>query len=190
HGQGTYIYKESGSKYVGGWTNGNQGGAAELIHLNHRFQGMFLHGYPIGHGKYVFDSGCEQRGEYIHPEPVKETGEEEEEEHTLLVPPKWKATDITKVTLWTPTEEQPASATETSQAAAPAEEGTAEGAAAVEEEMPSSAVTDESVEGGEDEPSPHEAYSGPLSSAKEAEEVEEEEESREEEESKDDQEDQ
>lgn len=44
HGQGTYVYKDTGSKYVGGWVNGNQQGAAELIHLNHRFKGRYLDG--------------------------------------------------------------------------------------------------------------------------------------------------
>uniref|UniRef100_A0A8C0C1P0 Radial spoke head 1 homolog n=1 Tax=Buteo japonicus TaxID=224669 RepID=A0A8C0C1P0_9AVES len=72
HGQGTYVYKDMGSKYVGGWVNGNQEGEAELIHLNHRFKGKFLNGNPIGRGKYIFDIGCEQHGEYIQSEQVKE----------------------------------------------------------------------------------------------------------------------
>lgn len=42
HGQGTYLYAETGSKYVGTWVNGQQEGAAELIHLNHRYQGKYL----------------------------------------------------------------------------------------------------------------------------------------------------
>ncbi|XP_047653222.1 radial spoke head 1 homolog isoform X3 [Phacochoerus africanus] len=42
HGQGTYLYAETGSKYVGTWVKGQQEGAAELIHLNHRYQGKFL----------------------------------------------------------------------------------------------------------------------------------------------------
>ncbi|XP_026506789.1 radial spoke head 1 homolog [Terrapene carolina triunguis] len=66
HGQGTYLYAETGSKYVGGWVNGQQEGAAELIHLNHRYQGKFVNGNPAGRGKYVFDIGCEQHGEYTH----------------------------------------------------------------------------------------------------------------------------
>uniref|UniRef100_A0A8C3XU18 Radial spoke head 1 homolog n=1 Tax=Chelydra serpentina TaxID=8475 RepID=A0A8C3XU18_CHESE len=70
HGQGTYLYAETGSKYVGGWVNGQQEGAAELIHLNHRYQGKFVNGNPIGVGKYVFDIGCEQHGEYTHLDQV------------------------------------------------------------------------------------------------------------------------
>uniref|UniRef100_A0A481A1T2 Radial spoke head 1 homolog n=1 Tax=Sus scrofa TaxID=9823 RepID=A0A481A1T2_PIG len=64
HGQGTYLYAETGSKYVGTWVKGQQEGAAELIHLNHRYLGKFLNKNPVGPGKYVFDIGCEQHGEY------------------------------------------------------------------------------------------------------------------------------
>lgn len=42
HGQGTYVYAETGSRYVGTWVNGQQEGAAELIHTNHRYQGKFV----------------------------------------------------------------------------------------------------------------------------------------------------
>ncbi|ELW53198.1 Radial spoke head 1 like protein [Tupaia chinensis] len=78
HGQGTYFYAETGSKYVGTWVNGQQEGAAELVHLNHRYQGKFLN--------------------------KNERGEEEEEEETMVtVIPKWKATKITELALWTPT---------------------------------------------------------------------------------------
>uniref|UniRef100_F6RHY6 Radial spoke head 1 homolog n=1 Tax=Equus caballus TaxID=9796 RepID=F6RHY6_HORSE len=108
HGQGTYFYAETGSKYVGTWVNGQQEGAAELVHLNHRYQGKFLNKNPAGPGKYVFDVGCEQHGEYRLTD--MERGEEEEEEETLAAAvPKWKATKITELALWTPTlpEEQP-----------------------------------------------------------------------------------
>nr|XP_025839157.1 radial spoke head 1 homolog isoform X3 [Vulpes vulpes] len=109
HGQGTYFYAETGSKYVGTWVNGQQEGAAELIHLNHRYQGKFLNKNPVGPGKYVFDVGCEQHGEYRLTDV--ERGEEEEEEETTMMTlvPKWKATKITELALWTPTlpEEHP-----------------------------------------------------------------------------------
>lgn len=102
HGQGTYVYAETGSKYVGTWVNGQQEGAAQLIHLNHRYQGKFVNKHPFGPGKYVFDIGCEQHGEYRLTDV--ERGEEEEEEETLAtVTPKWRATKITELALWTPT---------------------------------------------------------------------------------------
>ncbi|XP_055975564.1 radial spoke head 1 homolog [Sorex fumeus] len=108
HGQGTYYYAETGSKYVGTWVRGQQEGAAELIHLNHRYQGKFLNKNPVGPGKYVFDIGCEQHGEYRLADTDR--GEEEEEEEALVtLVPKWKATKITELALWTPTlpEEKP-----------------------------------------------------------------------------------
>ncbi|KAL8190469.1 UNVERIFIED_CONTAM: hypothetical protein K2H54_054642 [Gekko kuhli] len=105
HGQGTYVYALTNSKYVGTWVNGQQEGAAELIHLNHRYQGKFVNKNPMGPGKYVFDIGCEQHGEYVHDDK----GEEEEEEEALTpIVPKWKATKITVLTLWAPEEPPPA----------------------------------------------------------------------------------
>nr|XP_056714655.1 radial spoke head 1 homolog [Euleptes europaea] len=105
HGQGTYVFALTGSKYVGTWVNGQQEGAAELIHLNHRYQGKFVNKNPVGPGKYVFDIGCEQHGEYVHADK----GEEEEEEEVLIpTVPKWKATKITALTLWAPEEPPPA----------------------------------------------------------------------------------
>ncbi|XP_015738736.1 radial spoke head 1 homolog isoform X1 [Coturnix japonica] len=107
HGQGTYTYKDTGSMYVGGWVNGIQEGEAELIHLNHRYRGKFLKGNPVGGGKYIFDIGCEQHGEYILPEEVKgEEEDEEEEESPLPAEPTWKAKEITKLILWAPNEEK------------------------------------------------------------------------------------
>ncbi|XP_036099666.1 radial spoke head 1 homolog isoform X1 [Molossus molossus] len=102
HGQGTYVYMETGSKYVGTWVNGQQEGAAELIHLNHRYQGKFFNKNPVGPGKYVFDIGCEQHGEYRLTD-AERVEEEEEEESLTTVIPKWKATKITELALWTPT---------------------------------------------------------------------------------------
>ncbi|TKC46019.1 hypothetical protein EI555_012561, partial [Monodon monoceros] len=101
HGQGTYFYAETGSKYVGTWVNGQQKGMAELIHLNHRYQGKFLN--------------------------KNERGEEDEEETLVTVIPKWKVTKITELALWTPPrpQEQP-NADGPSQGEAPGAEGGAE----------------------------------------------------------------
>ncbi|KAF7251170.1 hypothetical protein EYD10_03191 [Varanus komodoensis] len=104
HGQGTYFYALTGSKYVGTWANGQQEGSAEVVHLNHRFQGKFVNKHPMGHGKYIFDIGCEQHGEYCHEEKVEE---EEEEEILAPVIPKWKAEKITNLILWAPEEPPP-----------------------------------------------------------------------------------
>ncbi|XP_072470669.1 radial spoke head 1 homolog isoform X2 [Notamacropus eugenii] len=100
HGQGTYLYAETGSKYVGTWVNGQQEGTGELIHLQHRYQGKFMGKNPVGPGKYIFDIGCEQHGEYI----LKEVEEEEGEEEEAVKPPVpiWKAKKIAPLALYTP----------------------------------------------------------------------------------------
>ncbi|XP_016076845.1 PREDICTED: radial spoke head 1 homolog [Miniopterus natalensis] len=152
HGQGTYVYAETGSKYVGTWVNGQQEGAAELIHLNHRYQGKFLNKNPIGPGKYVFDIGCEQHGEYRLTD--MERGEEEEEEESLITAvPKWKANKITELALWTPTlaEEHPPVGVP-GQEEAPGAEGRGE---PVEEAQPQVDVSDteaDLMKSGEEEP--------------------------------------
>lgn len=41
HGQGSYTYQDTGSKYVGIWKEGKREGHGELVHKNHRFVGKF-----------------------------------------------------------------------------------------------------------------------------------------------------
>lgn len=41
HGQGTYYWAETGSKYVGTWKEGRMEGAGELVHANHKYVGGF-----------------------------------------------------------------------------------------------------------------------------------------------------
>ncbi|XP_072541245.1 radial spoke head 1 homolog isoform X2 [Salminus brasiliensis] len=90
HGQGVYTYHDTGSKYVGTWVKGKMESAGELIHLNHRYQGNFFNNYPLGPGKYVFDSGYEQHGEYL-----QEKGNAEEEEPVTTTILKWKPKAVT-----------------------------------------------------------------------------------------------
>ena len=47
-------------------------------------------------GKYVFDIGCEQHGEYVSI--VVEDGEEEEDENKVSIS-RWKAHNITPITV-------------------------------------------------------------------------------------------
>ena len=47
HGQGTYYYQETGSKYVGLWRKGKMTGHGEIIHKNHKFVGKFKDNYVI-----------------------------------------------------------------------------------------------------------------------------------------------
>ncbi|XP_015254872.1 PREDICTED: radial spoke head 1 homolog isoform X2 [Cyprinodon variegatus] len=64
HGQGVYIFKKNGAKYKGTWVKGNMELAGEYIYTNYRYQGHFINNRPHGPGKFVFDHGCEQHGEY------------------------------------------------------------------------------------------------------------------------------
>lgn len=41
HGQGTYTYAATGTKYVGTWNNGKRDGHGELVHANHKYVGVF-----------------------------------------------------------------------------------------------------------------------------------------------------
>lgn len=41
HGQGTYTYSQTGTKYVGRWVRGKREGHGELIHANHKYVGVF-----------------------------------------------------------------------------------------------------------------------------------------------------
>ena len=52
---------------------------------------------PDNKGKYVFDIGCQQHGNYVGVEQPDEKNEEEEAAPTLV--PKWKAGEITEIRL-------------------------------------------------------------------------------------------
>lgn len=93
HGQGVYTYKETGSRYDGTWFHGRMQDRGNLIHLNHRYVGIFEEDKPKGPGKYVFDSGCEQLGRYVWKEEENER-EHEEDEAEFVVKPMWEGKEI------------------------------------------------------------------------------------------------
>merc|ERR1711990_1126301 len=68
----------------------------ELVHSNHRYQGAWVDGSIQGAGKYIFELGCEQHGEYI---PVEMPGDPEDDEAGSTTIPKWKAVKVTPITL-------------------------------------------------------------------------------------------
>ncbi|XP_031729720.1 radial spoke head 1 homolog isoform X1 [Anarrhichthys ocellatus] len=78
HGQGIYHHSETGSMYKGSWVNGKMESAGEYIHSNHRYKGNFVNNSPRGLGKYVFDTGCEQHGEYHQAEQKLQPATDEE----------------------------------------------------------------------------------------------------------------
>lgn len=123
HGQGTYTYSATGTKYCGTWNNGKRDGHGELIHANHKYVGVFKEDRPSGKGKYVFDIGCEQHGEYIGIEQEKEDKGEEDEPQPNIVS-KWKAGQTTAISLATDDDdlEEPEAPKEADEPAAPSED--------------------------------------------------------------------
>ncbi|KAM4608685.1 radial spoke head 1 homolog [Polymixia lowei] len=98
NGQGIYHYHDTGSQYKGSWMNGKMESAGEIIHSNHRYQGKFVNNSPSGPGKYVFDIGCEQHGEYLQTDQERREGEEDEPVSTTVL--KWIPKSVTGLTLW------------------------------------------------------------------------------------------
>ncbi|CAD5118288.1 DgyrCDS7002 [Dimorphilus gyrociliatus] len=97
HGQGCYVFAKTGSKYVGTWKEGKREGQGELIHLNHKYVGPYVEDKPKGKGKYVFDLGCQQHGEYIVVEAPEQGQGGVEEEEGAATKSIWKAVGITQV---------------------------------------------------------------------------------------------
>jgi radial spoke head protein 1 len=97
HGFGTYIYADTGSRYVGSWKEGHRDGHGELVHANHKFVGKFKEDKPLGCGKYIFDVGCMQYGEYVSVEQPDSKGTVDEEDVKLV--PVWKAKGISEIIL-------------------------------------------------------------------------------------------
>ncbi|KAJ8246706.1 hypothetical protein GJAV_G00254500 [Gymnothorax javanicus] len=109
HGQGTYTYRDTGSRYVGTWVMGKMEGGGEYIHLNHRYQGNFNNNNPFGPGKYVFDLGCEQHGEFSQVD--QDGGDGEDDEPITATVLKWHPMSITDYTRMTPAKDQKKSPT-------------------------------------------------------------------------------
>uniref|UniRef100_A0A673N810 Radial spoke head 1 homolog n=1 Tax=Sinocyclocheilus rhinocerous TaxID=307959 RepID=A0A673N810_9TELE len=99
HGQGTYRQHNTGSQYMGTWIMGKMESAGELIHQNHRYRGNFVNNNPSGPGKYVFDIGCEQHGEYLQIDQDK--GDTEDDEPFITTTLKWKPKAVTGLSVWT-----------------------------------------------------------------------------------------
>ena len=59
------VFSKSTSKFTGTWKRGKADGPGKLIHENHRYQGNWTEDKPTSVGKFVFDLGVEQHGEYI-----------------------------------------------------------------------------------------------------------------------------
>ncbi|XP_072229568.1 radial spoke head 1 homolog [Leuresthes tenuis] len=114
HGHGVYRHHQTGLTHRGVWVNGSMESAGEYVHTNHRYQGNFVNNNPLGPGKYVFDIGCEQHGEYRQSE--QDTAEGEWGELTSAAVLKWIPKCITGLTTWTSAKEASAGEKETASA--------------------------------------------------------------------------
>merc|ERR1712141_491337 len=92
-GQGMYTYAETGTKYLCRWIGGKLEGPGEFVTQNYRYVGNYKKNLPTGSGRFLFDSGSEQSGEYIIKEEVKEA-EMEGEEALVIERPVWVASSI------------------------------------------------------------------------------------------------
>ena len=77
----------------GMWVRGRRHGSGEIIYSNHRFRGKFLDDLSVGSGKFQFDAGCEQVGDY-KLEQLDIAGETEEDEMISATTSKWKCLHI------------------------------------------------------------------------------------------------
>ncbi|XP_070201300.1 radial spoke head 1 homolog isoform X2 [Littorina saxatilis] len=127
HGRGTYSYAATGTKYVGMWNTGKWDGHGELIHANHKYVGTFKDNRMEGKGKYVFDIGCEQHGEYVPIEQGEKEEKGDDEEPQAIIISKWKAGQVTAITLKEEEPEEPVAEPEPEPEAAVVEETPAEG---------------------------------------------------------------
>jgi hypothetical protein len=75
------------------WVRGKRHGSGEILYSNHRFVGKFLDDLSVGPGKFQFDAGCEQVGEF-KLEELEIPGETEEDEVINATTPKWKCLHV------------------------------------------------------------------------------------------------
>ncbi|KAM9426143.1 radial spoke head 1 homolog [Pholidichthys leucotaenia] len=101
HGQGVYHHKDTGAKYKGPWVNGEMDSAGEYIYTNFTYKGNFIKSQPYGDGKFVFDIGCEQHGQYYQMEQEGTEDEDEFREATATFL-RWIPKCITDLTSPTP----------------------------------------------------------------------------------------
>jgi radial spoke head protein 1 len=98
HGYGTYTYTQTGAKYVGQWINGRREGTGELLFNGYSYRGNFLADQPHGGGKYTFDFGVQQLGDYILEKPGKDNEEEDDgEDESVKLIPRWLGGQVSVV---------------------------------------------------------------------------------------------
>jgi radial spoke head protein 1 len=64
HGQGTYVFFETGMKFVGKWSSGQISQGEWKYPNGTKFTGKFDNNKPKGKGKWQFENGNVVEGEY------------------------------------------------------------------------------------------------------------------------------
>ena len=63
-GQGTYVFKETGMKFVGQWKDGQMINGAWKYPNGTLYEGSFNNNQPKGKGKWIFANGNIVEGDY------------------------------------------------------------------------------------------------------------------------------
>jgi len=92
-GRGTYTYAATKAKYIGTWNSGKRQGPGEMEFGQYRYVGKFHENYPKGKGKFVFQNGYQQNGEYH----ITSTTTDDDSDVPPQVQYKWIARDVTAV---------------------------------------------------------------------------------------------
>lgn len=75
-----------GLRFIGNWGNGKFEDEGHLITPNYTYTGNFNGEEPVGPGRFQFDTGCEQKGEYVTRRMVRRTNTMREVVHV----PVWR----------------------------------------------------------------------------------------------------
>ena len=79
-----------GLRFIGNWGNGKFEDEGHLITPNYTYSGSFNGEEPVGPGRFRFDTGCEQKGEYVTRRMVRRTNTIREVVHV----PVWRCLSL------------------------------------------------------------------------------------------------
>ena len=81
-----------GLLFIGNWKNGKFEDEGHFITPKYTYTGIFNGGEPVGPGRFHFDTGCEQEGEYVTRRMVRRTNTMREVVHV----PVWRCLSLHK----------------------------------------------------------------------------------------------
>ena len=79
-----------GLRFIGNWKNGKFEDEGHFITPNYTYTGIFNGDEPLGPGRFHFDTGCEQEGEYVTRRMVRRTNTMREVVHV----PVWRCLSL------------------------------------------------------------------------------------------------